>query len=118
MKAISHVTVFVRDLKKAAEFYEKKLGFKRTMMAEEFGWAELKTPSVVLALSRPSGNDKKLVGRFTGIVFESKDVKKSCEELTRKGIKITEEPVKKAWGGMVAAFVDPDGNEFTLMEQR
>ncbi len=118
MKAISHVTVFVRDLKKAAEFYEKKLGFRKTMMAEEFGWAELKTPSVVLALSRPSAEQKKLVGRFTGIVFESENVKKSCEDLRKKGVKITEEPVKKAWGGTVAAFVDPDGNEFTMMEQR
>jgi predicted enzyme related to lactoylglutathione lyase len=42
------------------------------------------------------------------------DVDAAHAELAAKGVKFTMGPGKMPWGGYMAMFVDPDGNEFYL----
>jgi len=50
------------------------------------------------------------------VVFTCGDVAQTCQELTERGVQITHQPKKMAWGTF-AKFVDPDGNEFVLTGQ-
>ena len=46
------------------------------------------------------------------------DVDAAHAELAAKGVKFTMGPGKMPWGGYMAMFVDPDGNEFYLDQTR
>jgi catechol 2,3-dioxygenase-like lactoylglutathione lyase family enzyme len=122
------VTVWVSDRKRAIEFYTQKLGFKVAVMDEKTGWVELGLPGgfTKIAIVEPT---KELgesyykyltqrIGTATGISFETFDINALYEELKAKGVKFEEPPKKMAWGGLMTTFVDPDGNEFEVVEDR
>ncbi len=46
------------------------------------------------------------------------DVDAAYAELAGKGVHFTMGPGKMPWGGYMAMFVDPDGNEFYLDQAR
>ncbi|MGH7231475.1 MAG: VOC family protein [Nitrospiraceae bacterium] len=47
------------------------------------------------------------------VVFACNDAIVTCKDLAEKGVQITQEPKRMAWGTF-AMFADPDGNEFVL----
>jgi lactoylglutathione lyase len=109
--------VCIKDQNKALDFFTKKLGFEvraNEPMGPDARWIEVAPPGgdTTLALWTPPGFEQR-VGTFSQIVFKCEDVQATYEELRKKGVEFTQEP-KDQPGGMMAQFVDPDGNTFVL----
>lgn len=60
--------------------------------------------------------DKVKIGGRTAIFFETQNIKQAVDELKGKKVRFVEEISKRPWGEYKAVFVDPDGNEFNLIQ--
>lgn len=98
------------DLAKAVEFY-KKLGLELLFQLEG-KWAEFGLGGVKIGLCPAPEVEK---GRYTGLVFQTDDVKKLAEELKADGIEFAAEP-EVATHGVMASLLDPSGNRIDLYE--
>ena len=110
------VTITVNDQDKALEFYRDKLGFQVTTDQPDGQggrWLELTPPSggthVVIYPPFPGQR----AGGFSNILFSSKDVKKTFEELSSRGVEISVPLTEQPWGTFFQ-FKDRDGNEFLV----
>jgi predicted enzyme related to lactoylglutathione lyase len=117
IRQIKTVGVYVVDQPKAVEFYTKTLGFeiRRTEPMGQGGqWIEVAPPgaqtSVVLY---PRSMMPKWEHLKPSVVFACEDAEVTCRDLAAKGVQITGQPRRMAWGTF-AKFVDLDGNEFVL----
>jgi len=114
---IKFVSIPVTDQQRDLEFYTEKLGFivkTDAPMGEGMRWLELQIPGAetrVVLFTAPGQED--LIGRWAPVVWGCKDVQKTFEELTARGVTFTQGPKKEDWG-MSAFFVDPDANTFLL----
>ena len=108
------VAVVVSDAQKAKKWYVEKLGFKVVL---EKGHAIAVSPNVrgSLFLHLCGDNFAPLEPGNTGIGFTADDFDKTCEELSKKGVKFSMPP-KTEEGYKMAKFLDLDGNEFWLFE--
>ncbi len=117
IKNVKLVGVCVRDQAAAVAFFTEKLGFK-VRVNEPMGpgsrWIEVVPPGAEtgLALWTPPGLEDR-IGTFSQVVFKCADVRATYEELRKRGVKFSGEP-KDQPGGVMAQFVDPDGNTFVL----
>ena len=57
-----------------------------------------------------------LLGRHTGVGFNTADLEADHKRLAEQGVVFTMEPTRQPWGGFMALFADPDGNVFYLDE--
>jgi predicted enzyme related to lactoylglutathione lyase len=117
LETIQIVTVWVSDLNHSLHFYTHVLGLRKRSdeaLGESNRWVTVapKDESTVIAL-RPAGEYGE-AGRFTGIVFGSKDPLATAERLKRNGVRFTREPEQQEWGGWMGEFRDPDDNRFVL----
>jgi catechol 2,3-dioxygenase-like lactoylglutathione lyase family enzyme len=115
------IQIFVSDLEKAKKWYTEILGMKIVKEYPEFKCVLMKLGKIEFDIGVPNPSwgetwDKVKIGGRSPIVFETNDIKKVIKELKEKGVKFVEEPSKTPWEEMKAIFVDPDGNEFTLIE--
>lgn len=118
LKAISHISLFVKDQDASLAFYQK-LGFKIHTDAnfEDIRWLTLCVPgqeNVELVLMKAEGKEEQaLVGKQAGtkpfLSLESSDCKKDCANWANLGIEIVEQPDEQPWG-ISAAIKDVDGN--------
>jgi catechol 2,3-dioxygenase-like lactoylglutathione lyase family enzyme len=130
---ISHITIFVRDQKKAHDVYVGKLGFKvNTDMKMENGmrWLTVNPPGqadveIVLAEPRAPMIPPNLVAHYEALldaqamgagVLECDDCQKTYEELSAKGIEFSKKPTKEFYG-TEALFKDGCGNWFSLTQR-
>ena len=90
---IGYVIVGVKSLDSAIAFYRDTMGIEFQFAEPEMHWASFK------------------VG---GLGFLVPDLDAAYAELSAKGVRFTMGPGKMPWGGSMAMFVDPDGNEFYL----
>jgi uncharacterized glyoxalase superfamily protein PhnB len=58
-----------------------------------------------------------LVGRFTGLSFTVQDIEARYRELLALGVPFTGLPEKQMWGGTLATFQDPSGNELQMVQR-
>lgn len=124
--SLSHVGVFVRDYRKAKEFYTKKLGLKvRSSMPkrEYLALGATKTGAdASLNVWRPTremwGEDyvdaEKSIGVVTGIGFLTTNLDATLATLRRKKVKV--EAPSSAGGARMASVHDPDGNSLFVLE--
>lgn len=112
---ISLITLGVRDVKTSADFYQK-IGFPVEVTGDI---AFMKLPSVWLALypvnelAKDAGIPNDKVG-FAGItlahnVRSKEQVDTVFEDLKKLGVKITDPPHEREWGGYSGYFADADG---------
>jgi catechol 2,3-dioxygenase-like lactoylglutathione lyase family enzyme len=125
IESLSHVGVFVRDQKKAKDFYTKKLGLAVRSSMPKMGYLALgatkggKDASLNLWQPTPEtwGDDydnvAKQIGGITGIGFLTTNLEKTIETLRSKGVKV--DPPQEETGGM-ASIHDPDDNIVFLFE--
>jgi catechol 2,3-dioxygenase-like lactoylglutathione lyase family enzyme len=108
--------VFVRDLAGAREFYGRTIGLrlKAGYCVFDAGNCELVIESV--APSAPQ-DEQALVGRFTGLSFLVPSVHVAHQDLVAKGVVFTGPPERQHWGGTLATFRDPEGNEFQIVHR-
>lgn len=125
IESLSHVGVFVRDQKKAKDFYTKKLGLAVRASMPKMGYLALGATKggadASLNLWQPTpeawGDDyenvAKQIGGITGIGFMTTNLEKTIETLKSKGVEV--EPPREEAGSM-ASIHDPDGNVLFLFE--
>ena len=116
---VGYVTVGVRDLERAIEFYRDTLGLPLLYAAPEFHYAAFDAGGTRLSLasSRDEGENAIKHGLphgNTGIGLVVPDVDAAYAELAAKGVEFTLKPAKQPWGGYMGMFADPDGNVFYL----
>jgi len=112
------VRIFVRDWKRALEFYSQKLGMPVGFANEDMGWAEITVGESRLGLERVAPGDPEssaLTGRFLGVSLNVPDIAATYSELRARGVEFLAPPEKQPWGGTLAHFKDPEGNVLTLL---
>ena len=125
----SHATLWVRDQDEALAFFEK-LGFevREDVKNGDYRWLAVASPSqpdlgIVLAVPGfpMDGETASHVaaavakGMLSALVFSTDDCFATYEELKAKGIEFTRPAAKRPYG-VDAAFRDPSGNEFRLLQ--
>jgi catechol 2,3-dioxygenase-like lactoylglutathione lyase family enzyme len=135
LKAVSHVTLWVDDQDEALAFYTDKLGceLREDVTVEEmdnFRWLTVGAPhqpDLAITLLRPDtvptspetlGKLKDVIaqGVAGGLIFEVEDCRATAEELKKKGVDFTQEPVDQFYG-VDAGIRDPFGNQHRLVQR-
>jgi catechol 2,3-dioxygenase-like lactoylglutathione lyase family enzyme len=137
LKQVSHVNVWVHDHDEALEFYTGKLGFevREDVTLDQFGdyrWltvgpATQPDLNLILSVPGPPAIDPEQAERLTGLVargvvsgagmaiFATDDLRATFEDLRARGVEFTQEPIERSYG-IDAAFRDPSGNAFRIMQ--
>ena len=111
------VTVIVSNLARAQRFYRDKLGLRFLFYNRKVKWLTFDAGRVTLSITVPwDRRSKKLVGAKTGISFLVDDIQATYDHLRKKGVKFHLAPRREKWGGILANFEDPDGNQFFLLQ--
>ena len=117
---LSAARVFVRDLASARQFYAENLGLPLKASGVEQGFLVMGVGGVDLIVETvpddAPADDQALVGRFTGLSFAVQDIRASHAQLSAAGVRFTGAPELQAWGGWLATFSDPAGNELQLVQ--
>ena len=125
---ILHTMLRVGDLDRSIKFYtdvlEMRLQRRRDFPDGKFtlaflGYAD-ESESAVLELTYNWGVDKYEIGTGYGhIAIAVDDAKRACEEVKKRGGKVTREAGPMKHGSTVIAFVeDPDGYKIELIERK
>jgi len=109
-----YVTVYVRDFQRAVDFYQNTIGLTLKFADEEFGYASFATDGAGFSVARVGEEQASLVGGNTGIGLATDDLDAEYATLAAKGVEFTMAPSDQPWGGRLATFVDPEGNEIVL----
>lgn len=106
-------SVRVTDFDRALEFYRDILGFPVQLDAREFNWIEVgpEEPLCKIGLSVQEWDKGKGGITRTGIILEVGDMDAFAARLKEHGVRFTDEPEVQPWGGILANFLDLDGNE-------
>ena len=114
------VDIKVRDLKRAADFYENILGL--TVIDVGSGWASLKALGAEIHLYLHGGAEN-------GLEFRVAEIEKQVKTLKSRGVKFFIEPnqiglikisgeiMEFSWG-KAAYFKDSEGNRLALVEDK
>ena len=112
-------SVHVKNLESSLHFYRDVLGLKVRLDARRYKWIELgpDEPCAKIGLSEVSKSESaSKTGIATGIVFDTDNLTRLHRRLAAKGVKFTRVPTKTLWGGLIADFLDPDGNELEVVQ--
>ena len=115
---ISMVTLGVRDMAAAIDFYEKGLGFPRMESPPEVAFFTLNGTWLGLYGREALAEDARVAAEGTGFegfslahnVSSEKEVDEVVAQAVAAGAVLVKEPQKVFWGGYSAYFKDPDGH--------
>lgn len=117
---LSTARIFVRDLDAARSFYRDKLGLALRAQSAEFGYCVFESGGAQLVVEvvpkEAPADEQVLVGRFTGLSFAVENLAAVHEHLVSLDVSFTGEPEVQTWGGILATFRDPAGNELQLVQ--
>ena len=126
MQKIGHMTLLVKDLDEALDFYTNKLNFNMqadNKMGNGYRWLSV-TPKdqpdfgIVFVLAN-TREEKQSVGNQSAnrvmLTLQTDDCKRDYEILKSKGVKFSGEPKQMPYGTDVV-FEDLYGNRFDLVE--
>ncbi len=125
---ILHTMLRVGDLERSLRFYTEVLGM-RLLRRKDYpegkftlafvGYGD-ETGTAVLELTHNWGVDKYELGNAYGhIAIAVNDAYKACEEVKRRGGKVTREAGPMKHGTTVIAFIeDPDAYKIELIERK
>jgi catechol 2,3-dioxygenase-like lactoylglutathione lyase family enzyme len=108
----------VSDLSKAVDFYTRALGLKLQLESPQNNWAEVgpDEPSSKIALYVPRKDDIRQPGGPSGVVLETDSIFEFHRKLVDEETVFKLKPERRPWGGLLAVFLDPDGNEIEVVE--
>lgn len=117
---LAALRLFVRDLPTAQSFYSDVLKLRLTRDGAEHGFLSYQSAGIDLivetvALDAPA-DEQCLVGRFVGASFAVDDIHAEHARLEALGVEFTGVPEQQFWGGWLATFKDPAGNELQLAQ--
>lgn len=120
MVKLGYTILYVNDVEKSIEFYEKSFGFERTFIVPEKSYGELFTGETTLSFASKvlahsnlkdgfleSSLVQKPFGIELGLVTD--DVEGTVKNALQHGATLVEEPMQKPWGQTVAYIRDMDG---------
>lgn len=119
MNRFGQVIIYVKDVVKTIEFYEKAFGIQRSFIHENI-YGELDTGSTALGFATEEQarsnllqdfrrNDPKQLPAAYEISFITKDIEASLERALQAGAKLLVTPTEKPWGQTIAYVQDPNG---------
>ena len=111
---IDYVIVGVKSFDTAIPFYRDTMGFELLFCEPEFHFASFRVGALTFSLAEGAEETHGAGDRNTGIGFVVPDLDAAHAELSGKGVQFSMGPGKMPWGGYMAMFKDPDGNEFYL----
>lgn len=111
----------VHDVRRCAEFYRDKLGFKAQMIGDEDAYLSMGAKgSPTLAIIGRKGHEAEIADKrrdFGGDGFSRgyfavflEDADRAYEELRAKGVNFVTPPTTREGGQRYAFFEDPEGN--------
>lgn len=121
---IDHLNAYalvVQDVRKCAEFYRDKLGFKLQELESDFAYlkiGEKGVPGVALVSAKGLAEEIPGAGARPGsgtgpssyFAIFLEDADREYEELRRKGVAFVKPPATRPNGQRYAFFSDPEGN--------
>ncbi len=114
---INTVAVVVSDRRRGLEWYRDILGLDEAFVAPETGhWIEVGPPRPLTRLHICETEEE--ISGPTGITLLTDDIHTDYERLRKLGVEFLQAPKKMDWGEWLCTFLDPDGNEFDLVESR
>lgn len=111
---IAYVNLFVTDLARACDFYEKKLGLPLEHSDAEHGYASFAAGPIRLGIAAVEGEQAAMAGRHTGVGLAVADLEAEHARLAGLGVSFPMAPTRQPWGGFMALLSDPDGNVLYL----
>lgn len=113
---LNHLIVYVVDVERSLDFYEKKLGFIRIEGGGQQGYARLGAldGETTLALHRTNAEDAKAWREGIRLYIEIEELDTVCRSLERQGVVFDQSPQDMPWGWRHAYLRDPDGHELSL----
>ena len=125
---VLHTMLRVGDLERSLRFYTEVLGMRQLRRKDYpegkftlafVGYGE-ESETAVLELTYNWGVDKYEIGNGYGhVAIAVDDAYKACEEVKKRGGKVTREAGPMKHGTTVIAFVeDPDGYKIELIERK
>lgn len=114
---IEPILLFVRDFERCLAFYRDVVGLR--LKSEEDGYAEFDVGGTTFALHggyEGEGRSRHGEGPLA-LHFWTEDIQATVKRLKDKGVKITREPEWMEFGAWEAAFEDPEGNEWGLVQE-
>ena len=121
ISGIHSATVAVADQDAALKFYTETLGWSvaidNTLSADmRFVSVKPTEGSTQLALARESWFTDKRPGKV-GISLTTHDIDATYATLSQRGVRFNEPVAMMPWGQKATWFLDPDDNEFFLVEE-
>ncbi|MDP3084454.1 MAG: VOC family protein [Rubrivivax sp.] len=117
---LAAIRLFVDDLGNAQAFYTDTLGLQRVASDPAHGFAAFKSAGIDLIVETvatdATADDRALVGRFAGVSFAVDDIQTEAARLKAAGVVFTGAPELQFWGGWLATFADPAGNQLQLVQ--
>jgi 4-carboxymuconolactone decarboxylase len=119
LQRLGGATIFCLDWQRCCDFYQRTLELFLVDRKDERGHATFQLAGSPLTLERVTPEvaaARGLVGRFTGVCFETDDIAETHRALTAAGASFRDAPHELPGGAWTADFVDPDGNVLTLRQ--
>ena len=117
---LSTARIFVRDLEAARSFYRDTLGLPQRAYSAEFGYCVFESGAAQLVVeavpNEAPADEQVLVGRFSGLSFTVENLAAVHQRLISLDVPFTGAPEVQTWGGILATFKDPAGNELQLVQ--
>jgi catechol 2,3-dioxygenase-like lactoylglutathione lyase family enzyme len=116
---LGYVILFVTDVRKTIEFWEKAFGLQRKMIVEADAYGELDTGATTLGFAQQAFMRDSLPFRAAGageppppyeVALVTDDVEGAQARALKAGATLVQKPTKKPWGQVVAHVRDLDGN--------
>jgi catechol 2,3-dioxygenase-like lactoylglutathione lyase family enzyme len=118
---IDSVRLFVTDLHAARQFYAGLLALPLVADGSSQGFCVFQCGAVQLVLETvppdAPADDQALAGRFTGLSFAVADAATTVAAWTARGVRFTGPPERQFWGGILATFCDPSGNQLQIVQR-
>jgi lactoylglutathione lyase len=116
----AYTLLYVKDVKRAVEFYETAFGLQRRFVSDTADYAEMETGGTALGFvaetlagsNLPKGfqkNDPAHPPAGIEIAFTTPDVQAAFAHAVESGAAAVSEPKTKPWGQVVAYVRDLDG---------
>lgn len=120
MIKFAYTILYVQDVTRSVEFYEKAFGFTRKFVTPENEYGELAAGETTLSFASIGFANSNLKNGFTEsslnnkpfameIGFSTDDVAATVEAAINAGATLLQEPASKPWGQVVAYIRDLDG---------
>jgi uncharacterized glyoxalase superfamily protein PhnB len=120
MIQFAYTILYVKNVEKSIEFYEKAFGFSRKFVTPENDYGELLCGQTTLSFASTTLANSNLKDGFIEsrsenkpfgieIVFTTEDVEATVRSAVDAGAVIVENPMSKPWGQVVSYVRDLDG---------